>query len=99
MVYENMVSELDRQHYNNPDGDKSWRGLKLSRIARFYKTTEAEVLRAMHEVASRDKLRFGEINCKSCGMPITFRNQTPFDRSRKNHFIACPNRKAHRRKK
>lgn len=100
MKYAEIVSMLDREHYNDPEvNPESWKGIDLARAARYHKTTEAEVLRAMCEVAGRQKLRAGEKRCTSCGMPITFRNRTPYDRSGQNHFIACPNRKAHRRKR
>ena len=96
--YHKIVSMLDLQHFNYDD-DKTWRGLDLEKAAAYFGIPEDDVLRAMREIASREKLRHGETRCNSCGMPITFQQNTPFDRSRKNHFIACPNRKAHRRRK
>ena len=96
--FHEIVEQLDSKHFNAGE-ERSWRGLDLKEAAAYFKVSEGEVLRAMHEVASREKLRYGETRCDSCGMPITFRERIPYDRSRKNHFIACPNRKAHRRRK
>ena len=101
MEYPNIISMLESEHFNHKDNPspQSWRGCDLKKLARYFGVSEGEVLRAMHEIASRVKLRFGETRCNSCGMPITFRQKTPFDRSRQNHFVACPNRAAHRRRK
>ena len=93
-----IVSILDRDHFNHGK-KKSWLGVDMNTLSAYFGTSTDDVLRAMHEVASREKLRHGEKRCNSCGMPITFRDRVPYDRSRKNHFIACPNRKAHRRRK
>ena len=98
-TFEEIVDKLDKEHYGHEKGNESWLGLSLKKVARCLKITEGEVLQAMREVARRYKRRLGEKPCRSCGMPITFRNNTLYDRSRKNHFIACPNREAHRAKK
>lgn len=97
MTFQEIVGILDRDHFNHEECF-SWRGLELKKTAAYFRVSEGDILSAMKEVASRARLRPGEINCRSCGMPITFRAGTPYDRSRKNHFIACPNRNAHRRK-
>ena len=101
MDYTEMVDMLGSRHFNHKDNPfpQSWRGLDLKKMASYFRVSEAEVLRAMHEIASRANLRYGETRCNSCGMPITFQERTPFDRSKENHFIACPNRQAHRRRK
>ena len=97
-TYQEIVDTLDEKHYGHPAGNQSWLGLELPILARLFKIPEAEVLQVMREVASRYRRKPDERHCKSCGMPIQFRNNTPHDRSGKNHFIACPNRAAHRRK-
>lgn len=102
--YDEMVGILDRDHFNNPDPythrkKKTWLGLDLEKAVAYFEVSPDEVLRAMYEIASREKLRGDERRCKSCGMPIHFLDRIPYDRSRKNHFIACPNRKEHRRRK
>ena len=94
--FSEMVDMLNREHFAIT---KSWLGLDLEKESRYFRVSTDEVLRAMYQVASRERLRPGEKRCSSCGMPIRFRENVPFDRSRENHFIACPNRKEHRRRK
>ena len=97
--YHEIVSMLNLQHFN-VGHRKTWRGVDLEKATSYFGRPTDEVLRAMYDVASREKLRHSETRCNSCGMPITFRKpKTPFDRSGKNHFIACPNREAHRQRK
>ena len=96
--YNEILSMLNLQHFNF-DHRKTWRGVELEVSAQYFGVPTDEVLRAMYDIASRERLRHGETRCNSCGMPITFRHKTPFDRSGKNHFIVCPNRKEHRRRK
>ena len=96
--YNEIVSMLNLQHFN-VDHRKTWYGVDLESSALYFGVETDEVLRAMYAIASREKLSGDETRCNSCGMPITFRERVPYDRSRKNHFIACPNRKEHRRRK
>ena len=100
LAFSVVCRELDAAHYSETG---SWLGVELPNLANHLKVTQSEVLRAMRRVANIYGYRPGEKPCESCGMPIRFKKNekgksTPHDRSGDNHFIACPNREAHRRK-
>ena len=101
-TYSEIVDLLDYKHYSSPEGVgegiQTWRGLELSAAARVLRVKESVILSAMQKVAKRYPLRSGESRCKSCGMPMRFVENVPYDREGYNHFVSCPNRKAHRKK-
>ena len=93
-----IVDILDHQHYTGQEGLATWRGVELAQLTRYFRKSADDVLAAMRKVADRYRLRAGETRCKSCGMPMRFRNgRIPYDRENLNHFISCPNRAAHRK--
>lgn len=98
LEFDEIADQLDTEHYTAQKGLQTWRGVELEPLCRLVKTDTDTVLRAMCEVANRYPLKPGEKRCRSCGMPMRFRGGVPYDREGLNHFISCPNRKAHRRK-
>ena len=97
--FSEIVHQLDTKHYIAQKGLQTWRGVELTSLCNLFHIDTETVLRAMRDVTHRYSLRAGEKRCQSCGMPMRFRGGIPYDREGLNHFISCPNRKEHRRKR